>query len=231
VVTIHPEFQIVTIGEKKCLVTTQAPERIVVTIDFLSGASGHRFLYGQEGRNSLLGRACGLHLYGACDVLDLTAGLGGDGFVLASLGCTVTLVERNFLLWQLLEDGLTRLRTAAEERGDENLISIASRLALMHADGVDLVKSPDLQSVGSSVVYLDPMYPARKKSALVKAEMQALSALLGKEDDAAELLAPALSIASKRVVVKRMLKAEYLSGLKPHHSLYGKTTRYDIYMP
>lgn len=58
-------------------------------------------------------------------------------------------------------------------------------------------------SPAPDVVYLDPMYPHRQKSALVKKEMRVFQSLVGNDDDADSLLIPAMTIAKRRVVVKR----------------------------
>ena len=79
------------------------------------------------------------------------------------------------------------------------------------------------------VIYIDPMYPDRKKSALVKKDMQILQRLHGKDENTAELLDSALKFAKKRVVVKRPVQAETLSQKKPNTCIKSKKTRYDIY--
>ena len=79
------------------------------------------------------------------------------------------------------------------------------------------------------VVYVDPMFPLRKKSAKVKKAMQAFHAIVGTDPDADDLLANALKVARYRVVVKRPTGAGFLAETKPNYSLEGKSTRYDIY--
>ena len=79
------------------------------------------------------------------------------------------------------------------------------------------------------VVYVDPMFPLRKKSAKVKKQMQAFHAIVGTDPDADQLLANALIAAKYRVVVKRPTGAGFLAETKPNYSLEGKSTRYDIY--
>jgi 16S rRNA (guanine1516-N2)-methyltransferase len=222
-------FDTAVLDGRLCLVSTCAPEHSLLSVDFLGGAGGHRMRYGQEGKNSLLGRACGMHLHGTGRILDLTAGLGGDAFVLACLGWEVTMVERNPLLAELLRDGLNRLQTQAVTSGDSKLIEIGNRLSLIFADSTQLLTSPSEALLHTDVIYLDPMYPPRKKSALVKSEMQTLASLVGKDPDARLLLEPAIKLAKRRVVVKRMLKAEKISDTAPHHSITGKTIRYDVY--
>jgi 16S rRNA (guanine1516-N2)-methyltransferase len=191
-------------------------------IDFTGGRAAHRRQFG-GGRGQPLARAVGLKGGANPTVVDATAGLGRDGFVLASLGARVTLLERSPILAALLADGLARAASHAEVGG-----AILPRLHLVCADGRDwLRRCPATQR--PEVVYLDPMYPAREKSALVKKEMRFLQALLGKDEDAPELLAAALTCASKRVVVKRPKGAPPLAGPPPSGAVVSKNTRYDIY--
>ncbi len=79
------------------------------------------------------------------------------------------------------------------------------------------------------VIYLDPMFPHRDKSALVKKEMRVFRPLVGDDLDAPALLEAALALATHRVVVKRPRKAPIIDGPKPSHGLEGKSSRYDIY--
>jgi 16S rRNA (guanine1516-N2)-methyltransferase len=102
-------------------------------------------------------------------------------------------------------------------------------MQLLNADGRLYLK--DLPSEACpAVVYLDPMYPYREKSAKVKKEMQLLQRLLGGDPDSAELLEAARKVARNRVVVKRPAKAEPLGGLKPSLAIHSPNTRYDIYL-
>jgi 16S rRNA (guanine1516-N2)-methyltransferase len=154
-------------------------------------------------------------------VLDATAGLGGDAFVLATLGCSLVLVERQPLIAALLADGLARGRTDAEVR------PIVERMALRQGNAIELMAAwPDDPP---QVVYLDPMFPHRDKSALVKKEMRLFRPFVGDDPDAAILLERALALASHRVVVKRPRKAPPIEGPKPGYVLEGKSSRYDIY--
>ena len=193
-----------------------------VRAEFVTGAAGHRYRFG-GGKGQLVAKAVGIKAGVYPHVLDLTAGLGRDGFVLASLGCRVTLVERSLPVFLLLEDGLQGARQMAQELELQNALG---RIELIAMDGLSylsgLPTSPD-------VVYLDPMFPERHKSAEVKKEMRAFHQLVGKDDDADSLLVAALDRARYRVVVKRPRKAPLLAGREPSHQLSGKTTRFDVY--
>lgn len=154
-------------------------------------------------------------------VIDATAGLAQDSFILASLGFEITLLERSPLIHALLSDGIARATQ------DETLAPIMQRLQLIHADAIsylaNLNERPD-------IIYLDPMFPERKKSALSSKAMQLLQPLVGKDPDANQLVKIALACAKKRVVVKRPRLAEPLANLEPSYSLTGSSSRFDIYI-
>jgi 16S rRNA (guanine1516-N2)-methyltransferase len=78
-----------------------------VRVDFLTGKAKHRLNYG-GGKGQLLAKAVGINKRAGLKVLDATAGLGQDSFVLASLGCEVTLLERSPIVRALLIDGMQR---------------------------------------------------------------------------------------------------------------------------
>ncbi len=107
-------------------------------------------------------------------------------------------------------------------------MSILERLTLQAGEGQTELSSlaPDRRP---DVVYLDPMFPERQKSADVKKEMRAFHRLVGADADADDLLAPALAAARYRVVVKRPRKAPDLAGRPPSHRVEGKSSRFDVY--
>lgn len=194
-----------------------------VYVDFASGALAHRRRFG-GGRNQALAKAVGLKGRIRPAVLDPTAGLGRDAFALAALGCTVKMVERSPLVAALLEDGLRRAMTDPEIGSWMN-----ERMSLVDADGrVFMTRLENQQR--PDVVYLDPMYPQRGKTALVKKEMRALRRILGEDADAHDLLAAALNCARRRVVVKRPRSAPSLEGPKPDARVCSENTRFDLYI-
>ena len=199
-----------------------------VVVDFLEGKSRHRRLYG-GGKGQDLSKAIGLKKIPNATVLDLTAGLGGDAFVLANLGCELILLERNPVVYNLLKNGLDRVFKSE----DEDVKNICLRIKLYKQSAIEyliaLISKND--DVKPDVIYLDPMFPERKKSAKVKKEMSFFHDIVGDDNDSHHLLEVALKCASKRIVVKRPRLAETLSDLKPQFSITGKSTRYDIYHP
>ncbi len=192
-----------------------------VYADFVGGKAGHRFRHG-GGRGQLIARAVGLSKGRTPRVLDLTAGLGRDAFVLASLGCSVEMVERSPIVAALLEDGLQR---AADESA---VVGIIARMMLVEADAADYLQRVNLLP---DVCYIDPMYPHSRKSALPGKEMLLFRSVVGEDQDSGELLGLAQRVARKRVVVKRPRKAVFLNDAPPDFQIRGKSTRYDIYLP
>jgi len=191
-----------------------------VRVDFVEGAVAHRRQFG-GGAGQMIAKAVGIAQGIRPQVLDATAGLGRDAFVLASLGCRVDLIERQPLIGALLEDGLQRAASDAE------VASIVARMRLLQGNAIELMGA--WQDEAPQVIYLDPMFPHRDKSALVKKEMRLFRPFVGDDLDAPALLAAALKLASHRVVVKRPRKAPLIEGAKPGYALEGKSSRYDIY--
>ena len=188
-------------------------------VDFGAGKMRYRR---RGGHNEPLGRAVGVGKRPQLQVVDATAGLGRDSFVLADLGCNVTMLERSPVAFALLRDGLQR----AAASGDPWLRAVTGRMKLHYVDSREwLASHPN----SADVVYLDPMFPARKKTARVKKEMWLFQHLVGAADDEQLLLQQAITSAVWRVVVKRPIRAHSLPGPGVHHALRGKTVRYDVY--
>ncbi|NVK57028.1 MAG: class I SAM-dependent methyltransferase [Alteromonadaceae bacterium] len=190
-----------------------------VMVDFLSGQSAYRRAKG-GGSKEPIAKAVGMKTHQPLKILDATPGLGRDAFVLASLGASVTLVERSPVVYMLLADGLRRLALSEPE--------LAARFTLHHANSPEYMQQQSENSVDA--VYLDPMFPHRKKSALVKKEMRLFQVLLGTDTDADQLLPAALHIAAKRVAVKRPNSAPYLAAQKPSMAISSKKHRFDVYI-
>lgn len=191
-----------------------------VWVDFVGGAVAHRRKFG-GGTGQMITKAVGIKGGTRPRVVDVTAGLGRDAFVIATQGCEVTLLERSPVIHALLEDGLQRAAY------DADVADITERMTLLPADSINWLKQAAEQS--QQVLYLDPMYPHSEKSAQVKKEMSLFQAVVGEDNDDAALLEAAWSAAEYRVVVKRPRKAPAIEGLPFSYQLLGKSTRYDIY--
>ncbi len=191
-----------------------------VYVDFLSGKSAHRQRFG-GGRRQLVGRAVGIKPKQTLTVLDVTAGLGRDAYVLASLGCDVTMIERSPIIAALLKDGLARAQL------DPSFAALPLRF--IEADACRYMQSLS-ENDRPEVIYLDPMFPASKKSALAKKEMRLLKVAIIEGDNSLELLSLALKTAKKRVVVKRSRHAPSIEGPEPDLVFNGKSSRFDVYV-
>jgi 16S rRNA (guanine1516-N2)-methyltransferase len=195
----------------------------VVRVDFLRGPLGYR-LRQMPGRKLPLARAIGVKESGL-RVIDATLGLGRDAFLLACLGCQVRACERSGVLVELVRDGLRRAM------GSPRLGEAAARLTIEAGDAAEMLAHLP-EGEAPDVVYLDPMFPPRRReTALVKKEMRLLHLLVGREepDGATRLWEAALACGARRVVVKRHGSAPEL-GPGVSHQVRGKSVRYDVYL-
>ena len=170
----------------------------------------------------LLVRAARVRGVASPTVVDATAGLGEDSLLLAAAGFSVTMFEKDPVIASLLRDALERASN------EPQLTKVVSRMRLVERDSVvglrELGFAPD-------VVFLDPMFPERTKSAAVKKKFQLLHLLERPCDNERELLEAALAAHPRKVVVKRPPKGPALAGARPSHSLAGKAVRYDVSAP
>ncbi|MDQ7049525.1 MAG: class I SAM-dependent methyltransferase [Enterobacterales bacterium] len=170
--------------------------------------------------NETIAKAIGCKPHFRPRLLDATAGMGRDAFIMAALGCQVVMQERNLAIFLLLQDALARFNQSSLAT------SLKFPIELLFQDFF-----PRQQAVHKfDLIYLDPMFPERKKSALVKKEMRLFKRLVGDDDDADELLLKSLASGVKRVVVKRPKGAPCLADKKPSHEIKAKKFRYDVYL-
>lgn len=188
-----------------------------VYAEFVTGPTARRGRDASHADEGLL-RAAGARHGRMPDVIDTTAGLGRDAWLLAALGCRVTLVERHPAVAALLADGLKRARE------DEGAAEIAARIELIEGEAVAV-----LSERAADTVIVDPMHPPRRKSASVRKEMRVFRALVGADGDSDGLLPAAIAAARRRVAVKRPRGARPLPGPAPSGSIEGRSTRFDIY--
>ena len=200
-------------------------DKSFVTVDFVSGSLNHRRKFG-GGKSQAIAKATGLSVRCDLTILDATAGLGRDAFVLATLGARVSMYERNALIAELLNDGIVRANTHC----DSELCHIMDRMEFVHGDTNDLLKASMNPLQQWDIIYLDPMFPVSKQKALPKKEMRIFKELVGVDADNDELLRRAIQYARYRVVVKRPIKSEFYHSVKPTYSLNGKVNRFDIYV-
>lgn len=193
----------------------------IVCVDFLEGTLAHRRRFGGGKKSEAVARACFGNMKDPV-IFDATAGLARDAFVCAYLGATVHMFERNPVVRILLRDGLRR---ALESGEDYEFFS--KRLILEEVNSI-----ADYQgTIIPDTVYLDPMYPERKKSALVKKEMRTFHYLVGADLDSEALLPAALKLAKKRVVIKKPKWAEVVDATHCIAKVETQNHRFDIYSP
>ncbi len=173
--------------------------------------------------------------------IDATAGLGQDSFLLAAAGFSVYMFEQDPIIAALLEDALNRAQSDPAlanivERMHlftEDSISALQRLSISLSQDKQIPQTSDSQpylTVKPDVIYLDPMFPERTKSAAVKKKFQLLHHLEHPCENEEELLGAAMNIQPRKIVVKRMAKGLFLAGKKPSYSIKGKSIRYDCYV-
>ena len=189
--------------------------------------------------------------------IDATAGMGEDSFLLAAAGFSVLLYEYDPMIAALLKDTVERakcmeglseiaarmqviegdsiaaMKACAAGMGNSSLISCEgaaeeNNLAAAKTASVSDCNGMPEKNRRVDVVYLDPMFPERKKSALVKKKFQMIHGLEAPCENEEELLSAALSLNPRKIIIKRPLKGPWLSGVKPDYSLEGKAIRYDV---
>ncbi len=187
---------------------------------FIEGPILHRLKYG-KGRGQNLAKAIGMKFNKNRNIIDATAGLGYDSFILASLGAKVTLIERSQKMYELLQNGINEGISFGGE-----IEKIINRMELLFGDSKDI-----LPKLTPEVIMIDTMYKERKKTALVKNNMRLVREIVGPDTDYIELLEVALNCAKNRVVLKQPRYAEPIKDIKKcSHQILGKTIRYDIFM-
>ena len=238
----QPETAVYLRYDARGLCLCQQGEKGVVQVDFASGAAQHRRT---QGGGELIAKA--VQHTARPVVWDATGGLGRDSFVLASLNLAVHTFEQHPAVFALLQDGLHRAAQSPE------IAAIAARITLHQGNAAALMPTLAAQIGRPDVVYLDPMYPERQKSAAVKKEMAYFHALMEQPENErsefrrsqnansefrrsqnatdAALFQAARAVAQKRIVVKRPRLGEFLCGEKPAYQYAGKSTRFDVYLP
>lgn len=156
--------------------------------------------------------------------VDATAGLGEDSFLLAAAGFQVIMIEKNPVIAAILRDALSR--------GMQNkaIAPIVSRMELIEGDSVEILKCANKPVPLVDLVYLDPMFPGRTKSGLIKKKFQILQQLEAPEENPEDLFMAAKSANPSKIIVKRPAKeAPITNTIKPTYVIPGKVIRYDCY--
>lgn len=151
-------------------------------------------------------------------VMDATAGLGEDSMLIAAAGHEVHLYESDETIGALLRDAHERALT------DESLRAIALRMNITIGDSIAAMTHLDYEP---DVIYLDPMFPKREKSAEVKKKFQLIHGLEEPCTNEQEMLDAAIKAGPRKIVIKRPVKGPFLAGRKPDYSITGNSVRYD----
>lgn len=226
------QWQLVFTTQGLVLRLSSEPSWSDIMVDFAAANLQYRQQHG-GGRNEAIAKAIGIRGKPSVNVVDCTAGMGTDSFVMASVGANVTMIERSGVISALLDDALVRAQVAGESGENLECLSICERLCLLQQDAILYLKNNSAQKTQTDVVYLDPMFPHKKKSALVKKEMRAFQLLLGPDQDSADLLTAAINFAPQRIVIKRPAGAPNVENdhaLQPNMAISSKKHRFDVYL-
>jgi 16S rRNA (guanine1516-N2)-methyltransferase len=193
-------------------------------IDFSQGIYRKRLYEGLTYREPLA-RAVGLRAGETKHILDGTAGLCRDAFVLAVLGAKLTLVDRSPIVYALIEDA--RRRGMAQ---GAYLSGILSRMPCVCADLLDYIQIKPPALLEYDVIYLDPMFPEARKSALAKKEMQILQKICQNSRDLSVLLEASLEYTRERVVIKRSTDQKPICLKRLGFSITQRLVAFDVYL-
>jgi 16S rRNA (guanine1516-N2)-methyltransferase len=159
-------------------------------------------------------------------VFDATAGLGRESLILQSAGCNVFMFERNPVIWLLLNSAIFKA-----SKNEDVLSKLKNGLPQLTALGSikDQLEQGEVLPK-PEVIYYDPMFPSRSKTALVKKDMRVFHELIGADLDTVDYANYLLTIASHHVVVKRPSNEQPLE-LNARRSSFvdGKACRFDCY--
>ena len=158
-------------------------------------------------------------------IIDATGGWGGDTLLMCTQGYQVTVLERNPVMALMLKDAMTRL--SQSEWAIDNQVNIPN---VIHADSTTFFAQSKVEE-DIDCVYLDPMFPPKKKKkAAVNKQMQLLQWMVGQDIDASRLVENALNAGAPRVAVKRPDYADPLFRT-PSNQFSSKLVHYDVYLP
>ncbi len=127
-------------------------------------------------------------------IFDATAGLARDSFIMQAVFNNVLMFERNIAVFCLIKDALNRaLESNLKEHFKFDLPKLHPLGSIKDYKG----------EIRPDVIYYDPMFPHREKTAKVKKEMQIFQSLIGHDEDIEDMLFYAIKLAKHKVVLKR----------------------------
>lgn len=214
----HSPIQLIIKDQKLTAVSHQ--KKIHLSLDFVRGSFAYRLNHASL-RKEAIAKAVGIRAKTTLNVIDATAGLCRDSLILAALGCQVIALERDPLVFSIVEDALKRSRLSTKQPW----------LQRLHYQLNSSIEYLQTQSTPVDVIYLDPMFPEKQKSAKVKQEMLFLQWLFGPDLDSHQLLNNACQFPCQRIVVKRPIHAPTLTSKAPDFAIQAKKFRFDVYLP
>ena len=157
-------------------------------------------------------------------ILDATEGMGEDSLILSAAGFNVLMYEYDAIIAELLIDTIKRAMN------EDALKEIVSRMEAHSGDSIKVMSTASEADKKVDIILLDPMFPERKKSGLIKKKFQLLQQLECPCSNEEELFAAAKAANPRKIIVKRPAKGPFLAGAKPSYSVPGKAIRYDCYI-
>lgn len=219
-------------SQAKGLIEDGETKQLPVIVDFLSPRLKHRLKNGADSESIVKAMGVKKSERSGKLIYDFTAGLGTESYLLAASGFSVIAFERDPLVYQILVDGLRRLKLEFPD----------IKLEFRQGDAAILVESglADGSLAVAYAVTLDPMFEndaihgksqPKKEMATLRRHLRASS-----EQEMKKLFQVARLAAEARVIVKRPAGAEELfredetgRSVRPAHRLEGKSARFDIY--
>ncbi|BCE02614.1 class I SAM-dependent methyltransferase [Marinicellulosiphila megalodicopiae] len=219
----NPRFILQFVDAKLSLIDRAQPKLKPLFIDFAEGKNAHRRQFG-GGKSQPVAKAVGLSKRKNLHIFDATAGMGADSFVFAGIGATVTMCEQHPVVHALLEDALNRAQINIEANEFTQKMTL-----LPWGENKNSLTYLDEYEGQFDVIFFDPMFPARQKSAAVKKEMTIFHDLVGEDQNESRFLDVAKTKAKYRVVVKRPKLANHYADQTPSFIQEGKSGRFDLY--
>ena len=217
-------YELQQLSDRLALVNIKDQKIKPIAVDFFSQELQYRCKLHNLRREALVKAIGNKYHNKQLTIIDTTAGFGNDAFMLATLGCKVLLIERSPIMSQLLQDGMKRAQYY------KDIAHVIERMNFITGDAIQILEVLPHEQY-PDVVYLDPMFPERNKSALVKKEMRALHYVVGGDPDCNRLLSIALKVAKLRVIVKRPRLAPAIDiNTAPSFTLKGTACRFDVYL-
>jgi len=191
-------------------------ENKLLHVDFLKGSMGWRLK--RRDHEALLKKALGKKNKNLI-IFDGTAGFLSDTLIFLALGHKVIACEQSKVLFLLLSDAINRAKIK---------LNFLDNLNLIHGDALDIYK----KTQNIDVIYLDPMYPIKKKNALRSGNISDIKSILmleNIENFEDQVFFDFKKNKFKKIVLKRPIKSKIIDdGL--NYQIKGKSTRFDVYI-